>query len=354
MKRYAEYLAKRAWNEAKEINEVINNSNKGEVNMMNDKMNAKEQRMESLRKANVNTNNFFNLNMNIPVGANVTVTIDGVLYEINSSSDAIVKQIMDEGYVYNPKTDGRWVAAQTFRMLSEKSYNWKTCQYEYGWDAYLRNRYPYMYQFDMMIDELHRLSKMERDNDPEFDLLSEFFTKEVVVETCEHYVRQLKKFVKNQPRRKCKGEPYVKLNKYGNVFIKDLNSKVYNRVEYFLAKVERAENYKELEEALDFFATIVPKLPAETPKCSEWKDAFKGIGAYKTLNNIVKHHGCVVQNYETGEILDRDGSVAYIESLVDTYCGEYWRFHELLKATIELNKFDLKESIETQLRESQN
>ena len=338
----------------KAINEVINNSNKGEVNMMNNKMTKKEERMETLRKANVNTNNFFNLNMNIPVGANVTVTIDGVHYEINSSNDAIVKQIMDEGYVYNYKTDGRWVAAQTFRMLSEKSYNWKTRQYETGWDAYLRNRYTYMYQFDMMVDELHRLSKMERDNDPEFELLSNFFNEEVVVATCKHYMRQLKNFVKKQPTRKCKGEPYVKLNKYGNVFVKDLNVKVYDRLERILTAINNFVDYKKLEFDLKNFMYSMPKLPAETPKCSEWKDAFKGLGAYKTLNNIVKHHGCVVENYETGEILNRDDSVAYIESLVDKYCGEYWRFHELLKATIELNKFDLRKSIETQYLESQN
>ena len=90
------------------------------------------------------------------------------------------------------------------------------------------------------------------------------------------------------------------------------------------------------------------KLPADTPKCSDWKDAFKGNGAFKTLNNICKHHNCVVQNYETGEILDTYGSVAYIESLIDTYRGSYWKFHELLKATIELNNFDLSKSIESQ------
>lgn len=331
-------------------NETNNNTNtiKGEVNMMNNKMTKKEERLEVLRKANVNTNNFFNLSMNIPVGSNVQVLIDGVPYEFNSSNDAIVKQIMDEGYVYNHKTDGRFVAAQTFRMLNEKSYNWKTRQCETGWDAYLRNCYGYMYQFDMMVDELHRLCKMEKDNDPEFTRLSSFFTKEVVYQTCRHYLKQLKKFIKNQPTRKCKGVPYVKLNKYGNVFVKDLDTKVYKPLKEKIAFIQYSVNYTILEKNLREFVKVAPKLPYDTPKCSTWKDAFKGIGSYKTLNNIIKHHGVTVQNYETKEILDRDRSVAYVESLVDTYKNEYWKFHELLKATIELNNFDLQKSIDAQ------
>ena len=310
--------------------------------------NSRENRMEALNKAGVNTNNFFNLNMSIPVGANVHIMIDGVPYTVNTAGDAIVKQIMDEGYVYNPKTDGRFVAAQTFKMLNEKSYNWKLRQYETGWDAYLRNAYPFMYQFDMMIDELHRLSKMERDNDPEFEVLKNFFTKTVVVETCKQYISQLKKFIKNQPTRKCRKKPYVKLNKYGNVYVTDLNAKVYSKLECVLAKITYAKDYKELEQNLREFVNVAPKLPHDTPKCSQWKDAFKGIGAYKTLNNIIKHHGVTVQNYETKEILDRDASLAYVENLVDTYRGQYWKFHELLKATIKLNDFDLQKSIDAQ------
>ena len=91
------------------------------------------------------------------------------------------------------------------------------------------------------------------------------------------------------------------------------------------------------------------KLSDYTPKCKQWKTAFKGKGAYLTLLNIVKFHGCEVINYETAEVLDRDDSVAYIENLLDTYHpSEYWKFHELLKATIKFNKFDLAKSIQEQ------
>lgn len=316
-------------------------------------INARENRMETLKAKGVDTSKFFNLNMNIPVGANIQITINGIPYTIDSSNDTIVKQIIDNGYVFNSRTDGRFVTAQTFRMLNEKSYNPKTKQYETGWDAYLRNNYPYMYQFDMMLDEVHKLARMEKDNDPEFERLSSFFTKEVIIATCEHYIYQLKKFVKNQKPRKCKGKPYVRLNKYGNVFISDLNRKVYNYLELNLIVIKDCVDYIVLEEALKTFIKYMCKLPYDTPKCPAWKDAFKGKGAYLTLLNLIKFHNVTVRNvtvrnYETQAFLNRYKSVTYIESLLDKYKGEYWRFHELLKATIELNNFDLSKSIETQ------
>ena len=315
-------------------------------------MNRKEQRLETMKNAGLDTTKFFNLQMDIPVGSKVEITIDGVPYTFNSSDDAIVKDIIDKGYVFNSRTDGRFVTAQTFKMLNEKSYNQKTKQWETGWDAYLRNYYPYMYQFSMMLDEAHRLARMERDNDPEFARLSKFFTKDVIYETCNQYIRQLKKYVNNQRNRTCKGKPYVRLNKYGDVFMTDLNIKVYNKLESWLNAIKYSNSYSALETSLKSFMNVMCKLPADTPKCPQWKTAFKGKGAYVTLLNLCKFHGVTVQNYETGERLDRDRSIAYVESLLNTYkANEYWKFHELLKATIELNNFNLNKSIETQNRD---
>lgn len=350
--------------------------------------NNKENRMETLKENGINVANFFDLSLRIPFGATVTINVNGEemtlgqpsfqpgissggdialvganglpaihgsvtgLTEMASTedlaNDPIVQNIMNAGYVFNPRTDGRFVCAATFKMLNGSTYNTKTRQWEDGWDAYLRNGYPYMYQFDMMLDELHKLAKMERNNDPEFARLSSFFTKQVVYETCKQYIRQLKKFVNKQKVRKCQGVPYVKLNRYGNVFKKDLNKTIYNKLDGTLVNIKNSNDYTSLERNLKAFMNYMCKLPYETPKCSQWKDAFKGKGSYLTLLNIVKFHNVTVQNYETGEILDRDGSVAYIESLIDTYRGEYWRFHELLKATIERNNFDLRESIHSQ------
>lgn len=308
---------------------------------------SKEKRMETLKANGLDTSKFFNVNLNIPIGSKIEIMIDGKPYTINTDDD-VVKQIKEKGYIFNPRTDGRWVCAQTFKMLNSSSYNPGINGYEYGWNAYLRNNYPYMYQFKMMKDELHKLAKMEQSNDPEFEKLSRFFTKEVVVETCKHYIRQLNKFIKNQKVRHCNGKPYVKLAwPYGDVFIDDLECRIFNVLNANLYVITISKNYIELEYNLIAFMKHMCKLPDYTPKCEQWKTAFKGKGAYLTLLNIVKFHGCKVINYETAEVLNRDDSVAYIENLLDTYHSkEYWKFHELLKATIKFNKFDLVKSIQ--------
>lgn len=308
---------------------------------------SKEKRMETLKANGLDTSKFFNVNLNIPIGSKIEIMIDGKPYTINTDDD-VVKQIKEKGYVFNPRTDGRWVCAQTFKMLNSSSYNPGIKGYEYGWNAYLRNNYPYMYQFKMMKDELHKLAKMEQSNDPEFEKLSRFFTKDVVVETCKHYIRQLNKFIKNQKIRHCNGKPYVKLAwPYGDVFIDDLECRIFNVLNADLYVITISKNYIELEYNLIAFMKHMCKLPDYTPKCEQWKTAFKGKGAYLTLLNIVKFHGCEVINYETSEVLNRDDSVAYIENLLDTYHSkEYWKFHELLKATIKFNHFDLVKSIQ--------
>ena len=313
---------------------------------------SKEKRMETLKKNGLDTSKFFNVNLSIPVGSKIEIMIDGKPIAINSNemTDEIVERIKEEGYVFNPRTDGRWVCAQTFKMLNSSSYNPGINGYEYGWNAYLRNKYPYMYQFKMMKDELHKLSKMEQSNDPEFEKLSRFFTKDVVVETCKHYIRQLNKFIKNQKVRHCKGKPYVKLAwPYGDVFIDDLELRIFNVLNADLYVITISKNYKDLEYSLGAFMKHMCKLPDYTPKCEQWKAAFKGRGAYLTLLNIVKFHGCEVVNYETAEVLNRDDSITYIENLLNTYHpSEYWKFHELLKATVKFNKFDLVNSIQEQ------
>lgn len=378
-------------NTAESINNLINKLNEKENDTMMNKTN-KENRMETLRNNGIDTSKFFDLSMRIPFGAEVKLIVDGKemvipasngftpgvsfggdfardidcacvadMKTVDSSSyspiipgvttahfsdDPIVQNIMKNGYVFNSRVDGRFATAQMFKMLNGISCNIKTGKHETGYDAYLRNYYGYMYQFDMMLDELHRLARMERDGDKDFYRLSQFFTKDVVYQTCKDYIRKLNKYVNSQPTRKCKKKPYVKLNKYGNVYISDLYGKVYVKLDLALSKIMHANNYKELEDDLKFFMKIMCKLPYDTPKCSQWKDAFKGKGSYVTLLNICKFHNVNVVSYETGELLDRDSSVAYVENKLAEYKGNYWKFHELLKATIKANNFDLKKSIE--------
>lgn len=332
-----------------------NNTNKKENDIMTGKNNEnatrktkKEIRMEVLAESGVDTSKFFNLKLsNIPTGIPVEFNIGGTIYNLTPSTvendkhgDEIVEDILNNGFVFNRRTDGRFIVAQTFWLLNAR---------EKDWHKNLKWWYGYMYQFEMMRDELKRLARMERDNDPEFERLSRFFTKDVVVQTCEHYMKQLRKYVKTlvcsgKPLKKHEGREYIRLrgihgNDFrGNVHVDELDKIVYSPILFKIVKLKFSDSYNDLYQNFRKFMCELPELPYDTPKCGAWKDAFKAKGAYMSLLNIVKFSGVKVHGMNVYE------SVAHIEEYTSSLekDGELWRLHELLKEVIAENNFDLK------------
>lgn len=340
-----------------------NSENKERKTMMNN--NARENRMETLKAQGIDTSKFFSVNMDLPMGAMIQVTMpdgkvqtfggNGVVDSIGGfngtvqtallGNDPIAQSIVDNGYVNNSKLFRRFVTAQTFRMLGEievgTKYNGEKT-YKSDFDKNLKYK-GYMWQFKMTLEELRVLSIIEKKDPAAFEERSQFFTKDVVVALCNQYLRQLKKYIKNarQKRvRKCKGEEYVRLSKFGDVFTKDLISKVYNVILGHTAKVVESRNYYEMYDAFNSFCSVIGKLPWTTPLCPEWKDAYKGAGAAYTLQNMVRFHN-VSLGYESVALNE-----AELNRMVAKYKGEGWRLHEYLKKVIVDNNFDLAKSIE--------
>lgn len=276
------------------------------------------ERINVLEQAGINTDKY-------------QLQISGAELSIVPSTDMIV----EDKQIDNPKLFRRWITAQTFRMLNTPTYNYKTHAMEVGWDAYLRNRYDYKYQFSMMLEEMKTLNKLEKTDKEQFKERTAFFNQKVVVDTCNHYIRQFKKYVKEH----MKEDDTVKLAinykadaKFVAEYIDDMKEIIHD--------IRLANSYAEVYAYLKKFIRKMNKLPNDTPKCPQWKDAFKGSGAYYSLKNICLFHGVVLRDCK-----DKNESMAKLDRLFIEYKGEGWRFHQLLKDTIELNSFDLKESI---------
>lgn len=267
--------------------------------------------------------------------------VDTNKYHLEFEGDQVVisgiaQEAVEDKQINNDKLFRRWITAQTFRMIYEPSWNCKTHQRETGWDNYLRNKYDYKYQFSMMLDELRTLIKLESKDKESFKERANFFNKNVAVTTCTHYVNQLNKYVNKNWNSKTNT---VKLAKYGIV-----DSNKYDKIVAFLTAIiddmKASEDYVELYANLKRFVNKMNKLPNNTPKCSEWKSAFKGSGAYYSLQNLILFHDCVLKG-----CINKDDSIAKLEKGLDEYRGEYWKFHYMLLETIEFNNFNLKESI---------
>lgn len=269
--------------------------------------------------------------------------VDTSAYELKlngivlKSDDNVVNEIVGNQQLTNKKLFRRWITAQTFRMLNSQTFNQNNKRWEIGWDAYLRNRYDYMYQFKMMLEEIRILAKFEIKDKDEFMERIKFFNRYVVIDTCNHYINQLFKYTdKNQNHKHI-----VKLAKYGEVFIYDLNKLFVDDLREIINDITESETYSEIYVFLKKFIKKMNKLPADTPKCPSWKTAFKGSGAYYSLRNIILFHNVILENCKDKKESLRELKV-YTSKLHYT---EVWKLHYLLKDTIAHNNFDLARSI---------
>lgn len=316
--------------------------------------NSRENRMEALKAANIETGKYFSVTL--PEGLkpgstiNVTISEDGSPVIVspekkrNSEEESFLSQIYEDGYVRNTRLHRRWVMAQMFRMLNYKSYYTGKS----GYDAYLNDHYGYQYQFEMMLEEIRVLAELQDRDIKAFNERSRFFIPDVVSYTCEDYINKLEAFVNKLPVHKCKGVPYKKV--FGkNIFVEDLNKYVYYPQKSNFADVKRVVinirnhsmtfSYKDLYRVLRKFCANMYRLPNETPKCREWKDAFKGEGSYYTLMNLIKFHGCRVPGVK-GNMMSLNDSLADVESAVEQYRGLYYKLFAYMKRVIEANNFD--------------
>lgn len=305
----------------------------------------RNERMESLKNAGVDTSKYFNVSLpnGLAPGATISLVInengEPVIVSNTPKNDAISEQIIADGYVRNTKLHRRFVMAQMFHILNYVSYRGT----DKGYNDCLRNMYGYDYTLKMMLEEVKVLSKLEVRDKESFDERSHFFTKAVIVDVLEDYLEKLIKYIDTFPNKNCKGVPYKKV-KGVNIFVEDLDKKIYMPIRFKISDVRRARNYNEIYKILSGFMKNAIKLPYSTPKSKEWIDAYKGEGAYYTLKNLVMYHDCVIYGCTcdyTGQ-----GAVNYIKARLDDYSGEGWRMFALMKKVIADNKFDFNKRME--------
>lgn len=335
-----------AWRYIEESNnkELIKKENK---TMMK---NTRENRVATMQAAGIDTKKYFSINLpeGLKPGSVISLVIDengnpAIATETEEKTtkkkidseleqyNSIISQI-ENGYVRNSKLHRRWVMAQMFRMLNSSI----------GYNEYLKRRYDYKYQFNMLIDELNVLGHLQREDPEEFKDRLSFFNKDVVIALCNDYYEKLKKVVDSLPEKKCKGKPYVRISG-NNIFIDDLNDKLYIPILNNIKNMEYYTSYEALSNLLkNFVRHFVNRyiLPYNTSKCAEWIDAYKGAGAYYTMMNMVKFHNCFITDNTTGEVYTGMKAVEYLKALNVFHDGYGYRMFAEMKRMIEENHFD--------------
>ena len=289
----------------------------------------KNERMEKLNEMGINTDKFFTVNLDNGTQVHLIIDENGNPKKVD---DVICNQIIEDGYVGNTKLHRRFVMAQMFQALNYVSWN----KHETGYNAWLK-RFGIKYQFEMMLEEIRVLGKLEERDWETFKERSNFFTKEVVVKTMADYIEKLKASIESKKTYMCKGVPYKKV-KGKDIFVEDLNKKIYAPMRSDIYKVQIARNYNEIYKAVRNFMNKMINLSYTTSKCKEGVDAYKGEGAFYTLKNMVMFHNCGIKvGYQMVYGIE---AVNVLNERLYEYKGEGWRMFALMKKVIADNNFD--------------
>lgn len=295
-----------------------------------------DERLAALKAAGVDTTNLFAMQSASGEGMLVRVK-DGVPSTI-ADDDPIFAAITKAGFTYNPKLARRWVMAQMFEMLTCTP--WRTKE-PMGFTEALKRK-GYNYSWTMLLEELHTLVKLAQRDKENFDERKLFFTPVVVEKMFYDYERKLKDYFKSLKVRHCKGVPYIRLSGRRDFFLSDLDKKFYAPVRRHARLVHNATTLGAVETIVrDFLRSpVYVALPWGTPQCREWMDAYKGAGAFYTMQNLIRFHGCTFKSGNRRMSLER--SYAHLVALATQYAGEGWRLLGVLKEFLEDNNVDLK------------
>ena len=177
-----------------------------------------------------------------------------------------------------------------------------------------------------------------------FRARNRWFNKEVCVAMAEDFIKQLKEVALKQKIRHCKGNPYIRVKGFDDgVFVEDIDKKLIQPLRSALLAIKTVKTADGLEIAVrNFWKQAKGKEWIWSYKqCARWKDAYKGAGAYFTMQNLLRFHGAKFPKdngfYERGvsglEMLDR---------AAELYWDEGWRLFGLMKQMIEENHIDIE------------
>lgn len=297
-----------------------------------------QDRIEALRNAGVDVSCLFAMR-----GSNggecIASNKDGKLVMLDDN-DPLFDHIIAQGTVPNRRLFRRWVVAQMFYMLS-----YIPCaSNEPAGITYMIHRLGYAYQWKMLMNELNAQMKMESRDLENFTDRNRWFNADVVTAMAQDYMVRLKERIDALKERKCKGIPYKRINNH-NIFVADLYNKLYHPLNMAMAHIQQAKNAAQLYNAARKFNDIRIRMPWNTPQSKAWVDAYKGSGAFFTMQNLIRFHNCFIID-DAGNRLDKYQSLAFISAKAEMYKdGEGWRLLAVLKKMLSDNNIDIREKM---------
>lgn len=291
-----------------------------------------QKRLEALKKAGVDVSSLFAMQ------TGDIARLDNGVMSVLPDNDPIFQAIINGGTIPDRHLFRRWVMAQMFHMLVG---NFTTNLRAKGYD----------YQWRMLEDELKVQAKLF-DNDKEnFMERNAWFNKAVVSDMVEHYYKILKRHIQilSTHPRKYKGVPYIRINGT-NVFVKSLDTQILRPIREAALHIRNSYSPAGLYQAYLKFKRAYIKFPGVRMAAS-FIDAYKGVGAYYTMKNMILFHNChfIKGNGESfgGIYMTKEASMQYLQDKAMEYSqtAEGWRLFGVMKQLITDNNIDIKQKM---------
>lgn len=253
--------------------------------------------------------------------------------ETNTHKDPVEESIRNDGYIENNHLYRRWVMAQMLRHFrNEKD--------PAAFDHYFVSGKPYKYAWETTLNEMKAMKHLQGE---ELIKRERFFNLDVVKKMANEYNEHVKDYVEKLPvkTRVKKGQqefyskiPYGKeIKRYAQ------NKEFWTKITEAVNKINTANTYWQMQKAIENFMATCP-MHLKMPKPNAWKNAFKGAGAYYTMDNMIKFHHCrwMLKDYKL--MLPLSASLAELEKAVKKTKGEYYRLYAMMCDFVAYNHFD--------------
>ena len=292
-------------------------------------------RIAALQAAGVDTSKYFSIQL--PTGGEqlMTYDADGVPVAV-SADDPIMQNIVRTGTVPNRNLFRRWIMSQVFHGLTAKNYHGDVV----GFSEWLKG-HGYKYMWEQFVEELRVQAKLYGKDPENFAARNRWFNKDVAIAMANDHIEQVRKDADERDRHKCKGVPYIKYDNE-NIFVSDIEKKLIAPMIQMRHNIATAKTPQELYYAVRSFANRSHiNVAGNFDQCQAWKDAYKGMGAYATMQNLLRFHGCTFPKdndfYKRGQ-----SGLVLLERAAKAYEGEGWRLFGLMKQMLEENGIDIK------------
>ena len=289
------------------------------------KTTGKQKRIDALKAAGISTD------------ALLSLALDRVKEAVSNGevdADDIVAMIGRQGTVPNSRLFRRWVMAQMFRMMAQEQNDGQPHSVHSQIESL-----GFYYQWTMMANELAAEVAMQRSDPDNYAIRHRYFHGLIVYAMAKDMLNGLLNIAGQRSEFKLNGV------RYKNIMGRDIPVVELDRMVSEMRKAVVSTPYS--EDPSDLLYHVRRLIPcaktlrkAGIAPTKEWVDAYKGAGAYYTMENLIRFHNCVI--FDGDQRLSCTESLGFIrkKALDPDFPG--WKMFGMLKEMMMYNRVDIR------------